>query len=85
MEAITILDKKLREAGIPINGVSGDKDNCRIDFTDEATKQQRALAITIVNEFDWKNIEEIAEPSVLKQVRSMTNEQKNEFKSLLGL
>lgn len=39
-----IITEQIQEAGIPIHGVSCGQDGVRIDFKDEATKEQRQTA-----------------------------------------
>jgi hypothetical protein len=48
----SILDKKIRSAGIPIDGISKENGSYRIDFRPEATQQQRNTAAAIVAAFD---------------------------------
>lgn len=53
MEVIAVLDKKIRDAGIPIHGVTDNGDGTyRVDFKEEATAQQRSDAAAIVAGFD---------------------------------
>lgn len=47
------LDQALRAAGIPIDGVSGDRAQARIDFQSAASAQDRARAASILAAFDW--------------------------------
>lgn len=48
---ITLLDMKIKEAGIPIHGLSGWPVQ-RVDFKEEATEEQKNKAWDIVNSFD---------------------------------
>lgn len=49
---VSILDRKMREAGIPIDGVAEENGNYRVDFKPEATQEQHNQAAVIVAAFD---------------------------------
>jgi hypothetical protein len=51
--ALQRFDTSLRQAGIPIDGVSGSGPSCRIDFKPSATTQQRNDAQAMASAFDW--------------------------------
>ncbi|OGZ65506.1 MAG: hypothetical protein A3C50_00495 [Candidatus Staskawiczbacteria bacterium RIFCSPHIGHO2_02_FULL_43_16] len=52
---LTQLDIEVKEAGIPIHGMSLNKETreVRINFKPEATEEQKARAQEIVDNFDW--------------------------------
>jgi len=47
------LHRAIVAAGIPLDGVSGEAGNVRIDFRVEASPEQQAQAQQIANNFDW--------------------------------
>lgn len=54
--SLSHLDQKIRDAGIPIDGVAlidSNTHETRIDFKQEATKDQKDQAQQIVDNFDW--------------------------------
>jgi len=59
-DRIADLDQKLKAAGIPIQGLSGTRDHCKIVFDGEPTDEQRAAATAILKDFDWT--ERVAKP-----------------------
>src|SRR3989344_9334558 len=62
---IAICHRKIEEAGIPIDGVSGWPVK-RIDFKPEATEEQKAKAWEIVNNFDLeKELEKLTPKSLI--------------------
>jgi hypothetical protein len=52
IENVTILDRQLRDAAIPIHGVSENGESFVVDFMDEATEAQRTQAAAIVAAFN---------------------------------
>lgn len=49
---LSMLDTRIRAAGIPIDGVSRQNGEYLVDFRPEATPEQRLLAASIVAAFD---------------------------------
>lgn len=65
-------DQSLRDAGIPIDGVSGTGANARIDFAASATPQQRTTANALRASFDWVEKPDPTVPGVLALIAAMT-------------
>lgn len=66
MNAITILHKKLVEAGLPVIGVSDNGDGTfRVDFAEGATQQQQDEAAAIVAAFD--PVAEVAQQEAIEE------------------
>lgn len=54
-EPLSTLHSSIRNAGIPIDGVSGSSAGVRIDYQASATPAQRTQAAAIVAAFDWSD------------------------------
>ena len=55
MKAITRFDIYLKSHGIPIHGISSSGPDCRIDFKDEVTEEQKEFANASRKTFDWED------------------------------
>ena len=80
----------ITDAGVPINGVSGDSAGIRIDFNITATPSQITQANSIVSSFDWSDAahaiwENIQNRTEAKQVLTNTRPQDKIIKALLAV
>jgi hypothetical protein len=99
MYEISELDREIRAAGVPLDGVSGARGNVVVTYNASATGALRALGDSIVAGFDWANadlnwqraagkgIATSAEPSgrVVRAVALVLLDEVNALRSQLGL
>lgn len=74
LQPVTQLDEALKEAGIPITGVSHDGKEFRIDFDETATKEQRLAAEEIAKKGTFVPKRPL---SVAELAKALTTEQVN--------
>ena len=76
-----ILDATLREAGIPIDGISIqqiiDPVQATIQFKPEATQEQINLGNQMLAEFDWRKRRALARNTVVTALQQFTTTQQN--------
>ena len=73
-----ILDTLLKEAGIPIEGISVNNVNpgppeVTVQYRPEVTQQQRDLAESIVDDFDWREREPLDRNTVVSSLGGLSS------------
>lgn len=82
LDRLTVLDAVLREAGIPIHGVSVQNLNstpvqASISFRSEATQEQIDLGNDILATFDWRKRRALNRATVVTALNQLTTNQQN--------
>lgn len=69
---VTKLDKELKAAGIPIDGVGKTNGEIRIDFKPDATQAQRKAALELLAAHDPRDYEVESQQKALGEFRALT-------------
>jgi len=77
--SVTRLDEKLKDANIPIVGVSGVQGDVRVWFHPSATVQQKVDAAAIVASFDWTPRRLKGPLALIAEIASLTTADRNKL------
>ncbi len=78
------LTEQIRDAGVPIDGLSGTGPGVRIDFRPEATPAQRTQAAGMVAAFNWAPRRPRALADVTAAVQALSTADRNLLLSALA-
>lgn len=76
MSRLAVLDQLIRDAGVPIDGLSGSGPGVRIDFREEATPNQRAAAHQLAATFDWRERRPKSTNALMSEIQSLQADEK---------